>query len=171
MINLILVALSLSIADKNNIITVSYIKANNQTASFYDTSKKDTSYVFTGFYFLAEQGQGIKIKRDRSDEFYNISKTPFVSVKNVLRAIPQKNVIQGRDTYALTIVLDNQGTSDLEKGTGNRSQQHIAVVIANRLLYVVENTTQIKTGIMQLHLLDYSEKEVNDMVSAINQKR
>src|SRR5688500_8847520 len=149
MLSLILVTMLLSCADKTNKSTHTQAEAiNNQAAIYSDTAKNDSSYVFTGFYFLADEGQGIKMQKDHSDEVYNISKNPFVSIKNILRATAQKNVIQGRDTYGVTIVLDNPGTKDLEQGTGDPSHPYIAVVIANRLLYIVENTSQIKTGIM-----------------------
>ena len=172
MISLILTALLLSCADNTTKNTHIQPEANNnQQAINSTTAKNDSSYVLTGFYFLADDGRGIKMRKDHSDEVYDISKNPFVSIKNILRATAQKNVIQGRDTYGVTIVLDNAGTKDLEQGTGNSSHPYIAIVIANRLLYIVENTSQIKTGIMQVILVDYSEKEVNEMIDAISQKR
>jgi hypothetical protein len=167
----ILTTLFLSCSDSNHNNTQQVNNENNQQAIYSDTVKNDSSYVFTGFYFLADNGQGIKMQKDHSDEYYDISKKPFVSIKNILRATAQKNIIHGRDTYGVTIVLDNAGTKDLEQGTGNSEHPYIAVVIANRLLYVVENKSQIKTGIMQIILVDYTEKEVNDMIDAINQKR
>ena len=60
---------------------------------------------------------------------------------------------------------------DLEEGTDNPSYPYIALVIENWLLYVVENTSKIKTGKMNIIVVDYTEKEVNDMIDAINQKR
>jgi hypothetical protein len=171
-LSFILVTLLLSCAYNTNKNTNTQTRAdNNHTTVYSDATKNDSSYVFTGFYFLANNGQGIRMQKDHSDEIYNISKTPFVSINNILRATAQKNVIQGRDTYGITIVLDNPGAKDLEQETGNPSHQYIAVVIANRLLYVVENTSQIKTGIMQIILVDYSEKEVSNMIDAINEKR
>lgn len=171
-ISLVSTILLLSCADNTAKNTHLQSKSNdNQQAIYPDTTKSDSPYVFTGFYFLADNGQGIKMQRDHSTEVYNISEKPFVSTKNILRATAQKNVIEGRDTYGVTIILDNEGTKYLEQGTGNSSHTYIAIVIANRLLYVVENTSQIKTGIMQIILVDYSEKEVNEMIDAINQKR
>jgi len=134
-------------------------------------AKHDSTYVTSGFYFLEESGQGVKMRKDHSDEDYNISEKPFVSVKNILSASAQKNVVEGREMYDVNIVLDNAGTKDFALGTGNPEHPYIAVVIANRLLYVVENTTQITTGKMQIMLVDYSEKEVNDMIDAIHHKR
>lgn len=142
-----------------------------ETNDYPDTLKGNSSYVSTGFYFLADAGQGIKMQKERSDEIYNISKIPFASVKNILRADAQKNIVQGHDTYNITMVFDNKGTKDLEQGTGNPSYPKIAVVIANRLFYVVENVSKISTGIMDVILVDYTEKEVNDLTNAINHKK
>ena len=168
---LILMTLLLSCSNGANKNTQAQTDAHNQQTIYSDTSKSDSFYVFTGFYFLADNEQGIKMRKDHSNEVYNISRNPFVSIKNILRAAAQKNVIQGHDTYGVTIVLDNAGTKAFEQGTGNSAHPYVAVVIANRLLYVVENTSKIKTGIMQIALVDYSEKEVNDMIEAITQKR
>jgi len=171
MTTFILTTLLLSCSDShhNNVQQVN--NANNQQAVYTDTVKNDSSYVFTGFYFLSDSGDRIKMRKDHSDEDYEISQKPFVSIKNILRATAQKNVFEGRDTYGMTIVLDNSGTKDLQQVTGNSEHPYIAVVIANRLLYVVENTSKIKTGIMQIILVDYTEKEVNDMMDAIHRKR
>ena len=136
-----------------------------------DTSNIDSSYINTGFYYLADKDQGRIMRKEHSDETYFISPKPFVSVQNILRANSQKNIVQGHETYGVTLVLDNQGTKDLENGTGNPSYPYIAIVMANRLIYVVENTSKIKTGIMQIVLVDYTESEVADMVNAVSQKR
>lgn len=150
--------------------TASQDKSNN-TFINSDTRKVDTSHVATGFYFLADKEQGIKMRKDHSNEDYNISPKPFVSVKNILRANAQKNITEGRVTYGVTLVLDNQGTKDLEEATGNPSYPFITIIMANRLLYVVPNTSKIKTGLMQIILVDYTENEVDEMVNAISQKK
>jgi preprotein translocase subunit SecD len=108
--------------------------------------------------------------KDHSNEDFYISQKPFVSVKNILRVNAQKNIIDGRTTWGVTLVLDNQGTKDLEEATGNSIYPKIAIVMANRLLYVVENSSKIKTGIMQIILIDYNQNEVDEMVNAISNK-
>lgn len=131
----------------------------------------NSSYVPTGFYFLADKEKGIKMRKDHSNEYYNISSKPFVSVKNILRANAKKNIVEGDITYGISIVLDNQATKDLEQLSDNPSYPYIAVVIANRLLYIVKNTSKIKSGIMQIILDEYTENEVDAMVNAIRQKK
>jgi hypothetical protein len=172
MVNIFLTALLLSFipkTDGNKPITTQ--TRLNSDIVYSDASQVGDLYVSTGFYFLANKGQGVKMRKDHSDENYDISNKPFVSVKNILRTHAQKNIIQQRVTYGVTIVLDNQGAKYLEEGTGNPAYPYMAVVIANRLLYVVENTSKIKTGIMNIVLVDYTEKEVNEMVDAINKKK
>ncbi|RQO68386.1 hypothetical protein DBR40_20805 [Pedobacter sp. KBW01] len=143
----------------------------NQIMESDGASGINDSYVATGFYFLADEGQGIKMKKDHSTEYYHISKKPFASITNILRATVQKNVIDQNETYGVVIVFDNKGTKDLEEGTGNDKYPYIAVVIANRLMYVIENKSKIKTGVMNIYLQDYSEKEVGDMIDSINKKK
>jgi hypothetical protein len=136
-----------------------------------DTLRSSNNHVFTGFYFLAEDGRGIKMRKDHSEEDYYISEKPFVSISNISSANASKNIIQGQETYGVTIVLDKMGTKHLAQATGDGKHPYLAIVIANRLLYVVGNSTQIKTGLMEIVLVDYSEKEVQDMMEAIENKR
>jgi len=69
------------------------------------------------------------------------------------------------------LTFDDQGTKDIEEGTGNSMHPKIAVVIANKLLYVVENTSKIKTGIMCIALIGYSEQEMEAMRHSVENKR
>lgn len=131
----------------------------------------DTTYMVTGFYFLAEKGKGINMRKDKSDEIYAISRLPFASVENVSKAKLETTHLKDGDYTGLCMTFDNKGTKDLEEGTGNPLHPKIAVVVANRLLYVVENKTSIKTGIMCLGLAGYSEKEMEEMRNSVDMKR
>jgi len=136
-----------------------------------DTSKPGKTYVPTGFYFLSKENEGVKMKKEQSDEIYTISKVPFVSVKNFLRAKIRKVPLEKDSSTILLIVLDNKGTKDFENASGNPLYSHFAVVIANRLLYVLENTAKIDTGILNIIVDGYSDFELKQMLDAINAKR
>jgi hypothetical protein len=131
----------------------------------------DTTYMPTGFYFLAEKGKGISMREDKSNEIYTISPLPFASVKNISKTKFEKGQLQKGEYTALCMTFDDTGTKNLAKGTGNPLHPKIAVIIANRLLYVVESRTSIKTGIMCVALLGYSEKEMEEMHNSIDIKR
>ncbi|HEX8023036.1 hypothetical protein [Mucilaginibacter sp.] len=131
----------------------------------------DTTYMPTGFYFLAEKGKGISMREEKSDDIYTISPLPFASVKNISKVKFEKVQLQQGAYTNLCMTFDDTGTKDLAKGTGNPLHPKIAVIIANKLLYVVENGTSIKTGIMCVVLLGYSEKEMEEMRNAIDIKR
>ena len=130
----------------------------------------DTTYMPTGFYFVAEKGKGINMRLEKSDEIYTISPLPFAAVENIWKTKLEKMLKDG-DYTELCLTFDAKGTEDLAKGTGNPLYPKIAVIIANRLLYVVENTTSIKTGIMCVALVGYSEQEMENMRKCINIKR
>jgi len=55
--------------------------------------------------------------------------------------------------------------------TGNPLYPYIAIVVANRLLYVVEVQAKTLTGKTNILLNDYSKEEMEAMVDAINKKR
>jgi hypothetical protein len=130
-----------------------------------------STYIPTGFYFLAEKGKGIDMRKEQSAEIYTISLVPFASVENIIKTKFEKTHLKNGDYTELCMTFDNKGTKDLAKGTGNPSHPKIAVVIANRLLYVVENTTSIKTGIMCVGLIGYSEQEMEKMRDSVDIKR
>ncbi|MDB4920049.1 MAG: hypothetical protein JWQ54_2032 [Mucilaginibacter sp.] len=131
----------------------------------------DTTYMPTGFYFLAEKGKGIDMREEKSDEIYTISPLPFASVKNISKVKFEKVQLREGEYTELCMTFDDTGTKNVAKGTGNPQHPKIAVIIANRLLYVVENRTSIKTGIMCVALLGYSEKEMEEMRNSIDIKR
>lgn len=131
----------------------------------------DTTYMATGFYFLAEKGKGIKMREEKSDEIYTIAPLPFASVKNIVRITSEKGQYQKQEYTNLCMTFDDTGTKDLAKGTGNPLHPKIAVIIANRLLYVIENKTPIKSGTTCVILLGYSKKEMDEMRNSIDKKR
>ncbi len=96
---------------------------------------------------------------------------PFASVVNIKKATLQKTESRYGDFTELCLVFDNKGTKDLAEGTGNALHPKIAVIVANKLLYVVDNTYSIKTGIMYIGLKGYSEKEMKAMLAAVNNKK
>ncbi|MDN3581754.1 hypothetical protein [Mucilaginibacter flavus] len=137
------------------------------------TRKKevDTAYMPTGFYFVAEKGKGIKMRVEQSDTIYTLAPLPFASVKNVMRVRFEKAQYKKVEYTNLCMTFDNAGTEALANGTGNPLHPKIAAVVANRLLYVVENKTPITNGSTCVALLGYTEKEIEEMRNAIDKKR
>jgi preprotein translocase subunit SecD len=142
----------------------------NKNAINSDTIKSDSTYLFTGFYFASEKGQGKIMKDPNLNKIYKITTAPFVSVKNIIKATVEKSMVS-QNVYNVKIVLDKIGTKDLEEGTGNPLHPYMAVIFTNKLIYVVENKAKIKSGIVSISLADYSEQQVNKIVEAINQKK
>lgn len=129
----------------------------------------DSTYMRTGFYFLAEKG--IIMRLDKSNKFYTISPSPFASVQNISTVKIEKTRLTTGEYTDLCMIFDKIGARDLKDGTGNPLHPEIAVVVANRLLYVVKNTISFKTGVMCVGLEGYSEEEIEEMRQAIDMKR
>jgi len=132
----------------------------------------DTAYVRTGFYFLAKQGErGIRMRKEHSNEIYALQPTPFASVDNMADARVEKNRVNDEIYQELHLFMDEKGTRDLRKGTSKQLPYSIAIVVANRLLYVAEVQSPIAKGDVVVLLNDYSESEAEEMLGAIKQKR
>lgn len=72
---------------------------------------------------------------EHSDEVYTILKQPFASVSDFLQANLKIDKAV-KDGISLEIVFNPKGAKDIQKGTGDPLHPHIAVVVANKLLYV-----------------------------------
>jgi PsbP-like protein len=134
-------------------------------------SGSEPKYLKTGFYFLEGMNKGIMMHKDLSDETYFLKDKPFASVENVIKARLLRTRISGSIYPVISMQFDENGTNDLREGTALPTK--FAVVIANRLLYVIDNSgsSSIKTGVMQIILEDYSEEEAESMLNAILHKR
>jgi len=135
-----------------------------------DTSRLTHTYVTTGFYFLAAGDSGITMRKDFSNEVYTLADKPFIGVNNFKNARVQKSKDEQGVYSLLNIVLDDAGASKLKEVTGNPAYPQIAVVIANRLLYVVQNKGKVTTGVMNIIVDDYSDEEMKEMLRAISRK-
>lgn len=131
----------------------------------------DTMAALTGFYFLeSDINNGVKIKKEGSNENYILSKTAFASVNNIIETKLVKTKLSQGDYTELCMKYDEKGTKDLAEGTGNILYPQIAVVVAGKLLYVIDNTSKIKTGVMCVGLIGYSQEEMQAIKTAVDQK-
>jgi hypothetical protein len=136
-----------------------------------DTSKLTKAYIATGFYLLTDKIDGIKMRKAQSDEVYKIASKPFVSVNNILHCSLQIDTTDNRILGSIIMDFDEKGTKDFINVTGNPSYPFIAVVIANRLLYVVENREKMTKGKMTVLLDGYSKEEMQSMVNEVKKKK
>jgi hypothetical protein len=125
----------------------------------------------TGFYFVTDKEDGIEKKIERSNEVYKIEKKPFASVQNVSSTELKEIKVKDGIYTELCMTFDEKGSKDIRLGTGNIDHPKLAVIIDNKLLYVVDNTTQIKTGVMCVGLVDYSKEEINAAKQAVDEKK
>jgi hypothetical protein len=145
---------------------------NYNTDNNTDTATEvTTTYMHTGFYNVVGEGKGVNIRKEKSDEIYSLSPTPFVSVNDVTKAELQKTKLEDGIYNQLCLTFNDIGKQNLKEGTGSRKYAKIACVIANRLLYVVENKNSIDGGNMCIGLVDYSEKEMQTMLNEVLHKK
>lgn len=125
----------------------------------------------TGFYFLEEGSRGVRVRKEHSNDMYSLNYLPFASVKNVIKARLFRRRIAGEIYPELNMQFDKKGTKDIQEGTSNSLHAQVAVVVADRLLYVVDNGADIKTGEMLILLEGYSETEMAEMMNTVIQKK
>lgn len=125
----------------------------------------------TGFYYLVEDSKGVKMPLRGSGAVYVLAPSAFASVKDVARTQLTKTSMESGIYTELCMIFDPKGTQDLRNGTGNPQHPKIAVVVANQLLYVVDNNSKIKTGVMCVGLVDFSESEMLSLKAEVDNKR
>ena len=111
------------------------------------------------------------MRQVQSDEVYTISPKPFVSVNNISHCSLKIDTTDNRILGNVMLDFDEKGTQDYIKVTGNPLYPFIAVVIANKLLYVVENREKMTKGKVTILIDGYSKKELEKMVNAVNRKK
>ena len=153
-------------------------KEKNPNPIHSSTSIKiDTTYLRTGFYYLAAGSDGIGKKCEGDDQVYSLAKIPFVSVDNVSQCNIKMEKIENKVYPNLCLQFDKKGTTDLKEGTGNPLHPQIAVVIAGKLIYVVQNRPEsnITTGNVCIIIMGsgigVSGLELEAMKRAVDNKR
>lgn len=134
-------------------------------------SPADTTYMPTGFYYLADGKDGIRMHKYRTEDRYTLAPTPFAGVTHItdvkLVQTPNENGVYNE----LCLTFDSVGTKELAAGTGNPLHPQIAAVVANKLLFVVKNEVSIKTGIMYVGLVDFTDTEMEEIRKAVLSKK
>jgi len=134
------------------------------------TTLSDTIHLRTGLYYLTEGNDGVLIKKDAPNEIYSLSKEPFASVDNISNTRLVTQTPDSGPYTELCMTFDAKGKEDLEEGTGNGLHPRIAFVLDGKLLYVVDNISKIRTGIMCVELVGYSDEAMAAMKKAVDQK-
>lgn len=69
------------------------------------------------------------------------------------------------------MMFDSKGRKGLAEGTGNPAHPKIAVIIANKLLFVADSKASITTGVVSVFLDGYSGEEMQQICNSVNEKR
>jgi hypothetical protein len=133
--------------------------------------KTDRDSLRTGFYFLSSSLTGANKKKEQSENIYRLETTPFASVENIISTKLERTKTDHGTYTELCMTFDSTVRSKLADGTGNSLHPQIAVIINNKLLYVVDNNAKIITGVMCVGLVGYSEKEMQGMKEAVDEKK
>jgi hypothetical protein len=135
------------------------------------SSSIDTTYMATGFYFVADSSEGVKMRIRGSNEVYTIAPDAFASVKNIIKTKLERTQTEKGVYTDLCMTFDSKGTNDLKEGTGKLLHPKMAVVVANQLLYVVDNNANITAGVVYVTLLGFSDSEMKVLQNEVDHKK
>ncbi len=169
---LFVILLLLTACSGNHVKTTDNNSATANQTHKLTVSPANTTYMPTGFYFLADSSTGIKMRVRGSDNVYTIAPNAFASVKNIIKAELIISPDEKELHTSLRMAFDAKGTNELKEGTSSfLLHPKIAVIVANQLLYVVDNNAKITTGVMFVELMDYSDLEMKALQNQVEHKR
>lgn len=135
------------------------------------STKVDKMYMYTGFYNVVGDRNAIRMQKYKSEEIYTLSPKPFASINDVVKVELEKTKLSSGVCNELCLTFNSKGKEDIKDGTGSGKYARIAIVVANRLLYVVENRNSIEGEKVSIILEDYSEKEMQIILNEVRQKK
>ncbi len=95
-----------------------------------------------------------------SDEVYTIARDAFASGKDIVDTRWETTSTKAGVNTNLCMKFNYKGTNDLKDGMGNPMHPKIAAVVANQLLFVVDNSTKVTGGEMCVALIGFSKSEM-----------
>lgn len=161
------------------LLSVMFASCKQKNVPVQDSAIKeiDTTYLRTGFYYLADGDDGIVKQCEYSKEIYTLSKTPFASVDDVVRTELKWEKLEDKTYPNLCLYFNEKGKQDLAEGTGNPLHPRIAAVVAGKLLYVVSNSaaSKVTNGVVCMYVIvpgvGISTLELEAMKKAVDEKR
>ena len=83
------------------------------------SNRPKTAYLRTGFYFLEDEKNGVKKRKDKTNEIFSIAKLPFASVDNIVKVEVERTFVKGERFTELCEYFDSTGTRAIKMGTGD----------------------------------------------------
>lgn len=127
--------------------------------------------IKTGFYYLSPDKHGIEMSESGSGKIYYLEQEAFASVDHIASAAIEETKTNNDSYRELCMQFDSKGTMDFQNGTDNPQQRPIAVVVVNRLFYVISKSERITTGKVCIYANDISYDELLKMKKQIESKQ
>lgn len=143
--------------------------SNNTVSSI--SLQADSTFLRTGFYELSDSYNGLKKTEEYTGETVYLSPKPLTSVDDVIASKLTREHIDSGRVDGINLQYNAKGTAALSKFSANPDVHKTAVVIANRLMYIVEIKGHITTGNVSIYLSNQSEQEIEALRQLIEQKK
>lgn len=137
----------------------------------HENPLKDNTGLNTGWYYIVNNDEGVKMQLDKSTDTFFIDPKPIVVAKNFTSFDIYENNADGQKYTVLTMRLDEAGTESWSVATGNAVGKQLAFILDNKLLYVALVNAQITSGITALNRGDYSRAELENIKTIMESER
>ncbi|WP_437921917.1 SecDF P1 head subdomain-containing protein [Sphingobacterium sp. LRF_L2] len=162
---IIISALILTYCSVNN----SRAKNNdNETHFVADTTKHDSTYLCTGWYYVVYNDSNFKRQLDKTNDTFSIDPKPIVTAKNFTTF---EIYTSNYGDIGLTMQLDENGTESWSIATEKAIGNYLAFILDDKLLYLARVNSQITVGVTALNRGDYSKEELEKIRMIIESEK
>ena len=142
----------------------SQTKSNNNEHHNTDTTKLDSTYLETGWYYVVDNNNNFQRQLDKSTDTFFIDPKSIVTAKNFTKF----EIYTSRyGDVGLSMLLDKTGTENWSIATEKSIGNYLAFILDNKLLQVARVNSQITAGVTALNRGDYSKEELEKIRTII----
>ncbi|MBL1409905.1 SecDF P1 head subdomain-containing protein [Sphingobacterium faecale] len=163
---IIISALILTYCSGNN----SQVKADDKEifVSVADTTKHDSTYLYTGWYYVVDNDSNFKRQLDKTTESFSLDPKPIVTAKNFMTF---EVYTSNYGEIGLAMRLDENGTESWSIATGKAIGNYLAFILDNKLLHLARVNSQITAGVTAINRGDYSKEEFEKIKMIIESEK
>jgi preprotein translocase subunit SecD len=135
------------------------------------TTKRDSTILSTGWYYVVDTGNVIKRILDKSIDSFLIYPKLIVSAKDFTMLEINENNEGGQKNIVLTMLLDEDGTENWSVATEKATDKQLAFILDNKLIHVAKINAQITVGVATISRSNYTRQELEKFRTIIESER
>lgn len=136
-----------------------------------DILKRDSTVLYTGWYYIADTPNTYMRELEKTDETYYLNLQPIVTVKSFTTIEFYENNYNGKLYYGLQMQCDKTGTEAWRLATRKAIYKKVAFILDNKLLFVATVNSEITNGVAVINSDKHSRAEFENIRAIIETEK